>query len=161
MARRGRDAEQLHAVQNGLFAYSAITNFHSKLSFCRGTYFFTSRCCSVCFYYSRLNFTCQAFFKTFLKTFRWTLFALYRPPLRYAISIKAVKPFVNTFLHVLSFAQTTSLFCRSNCTDCTNPFWLYIGIIKSPLFGKNFQIEGLKILHDFTNFGKGKDGMKG
>ena len=31
VARRGRDAEQLHAVQNGLFAYSAITNFHGNL----------------------------------------------------------------------------------------------------------------------------------
>ena len=39
------------------------------------------------------------FFQIFFWLYR--IFVLYRPPLRYAFIIKAVNPFVNTFLHVL------------------------------------------------------------
>ena len=48
------------------------------------------------------GFFVKHFFRFFFKSF-WLdrIFVLYRPPLRYAFIIKAVKPFVNTFLHVL------------------------------------------------------------
>lgn len=48
------------------------------------------------------GFFVKNFFR-FFQIFFWLdrIFVLYRPPLRYAFIIKAVKPFVNTFLHVL------------------------------------------------------------
>ena len=48
------------------------------------------------------GFFVKHFFSIFFKSFLLDrIFVLYRPPLRYAFIIKAVNPFVNTFLHVL------------------------------------------------------------
>ena len=116
-----------------------------------------------CLYSSTVSVCCQAFFKIFLKIFFRFSFLLLSSLRHYSSTTQnGLQALFADFFDFFS----PSLFCTND--KPVLPFKLYrlhksllvlYRYNKKPSFGKSFQIEGLKILPDFTNFGKWKDGM--
>ena len=100
---------------SGAVAIRAISDFHGKSPFVGGRISLRPGVFR-CLYYSRLNLTCQAFFKTFLKIFRWTLFRSVPPSLAVCKQYNACKALCQHF-----FARFT--FCTNN--KPVLPFKLY------------------------------------
>ena len=118
-----------------------------------------------CLYSSTVSVCCQAFFKIFLKIFFRFSFLLLSSLRHYSSTTQnGLQALFADFFDFFS----PSLFCTND--KPVLPFKLYrlhksllvlYRYNKKPSFGKSFQIEGLKILPDFTNFGNGKGEMKG